>query len=155
MEFYIKQNSELPILQLRPIENKFWDELVSSIKTAKVIFSMYDDADCFKILNKSAVIEYNTKENDFYSIEDSNINIHDFRIEYKFTKKDTNKAGRYTGLFKIDFDGKVFPISLTINIVPSNIKTTTNLSEEIIYGLITDITDEYIATNNDEAIKYK
>jgi len=122
MEFYIKQNSELPILQLRPIENRFWNELVSAIKTANVTFSMYDSKDYFKILNKNAVIEYNTKENDFYSIEDSNINVHDFRIEYKFTKKDTNKVGTYTGLFKIDFDGKVFPITLTIIIVPSNTK---------------------------------
>ena len=122
MEFYIKQNSELPILQLRPIENRFWNELVSAIKTANVTFSMYDSKDYFKILNKNVVIEYNTKENDFYSIEDSNINVHDFRIEYKFTKKDTNKVGTYTGLFKIDFDGKVFPITLTIIIVPSNTK---------------------------------
>jgi len=122
MEFYIKQNSELPILQLRPIENKFWDELVSAIKTANVTFSMYDSKDYFKILNKNAVIEYNTKENNFYSIEDSHLNVHDFRIEYKFTKKDTNKAGTYIGLFKINFDGKVLPISLTIIIVPSNTK---------------------------------
>jgi hypothetical protein len=122
MEFYIKQNSELPVLQLRPIENSSFGELVSSIKTASVTFSMYDDKDYFKILNKSAIIEYKTKENTFYSIEDSHLNIHDFRIEYKFTKKDTNKAGAYTGLFKINFDGKVLPISLTIIIVPSNTK---------------------------------
>ena len=122
MEFYIKQNSELPILELRPIKNKFFDELVSSIKTASVSFSMHDDKDFYKILNKNAVIEFDTKDNQYHSIEDSTYNEHDFRIQYKFSKKDTNKIGKYTGIFKINFDGKVFPIILIINILPSNTK---------------------------------
>lgn len=155
MDFYIKQNSELPILELRPIKNKLFDELVSAIKTASISFSMYDDKDCYKILNKSAIINYNTSINDYNDLGDTCKNTEDFTIQYKFTKKDTNKSGKYNGLFKINFNGKVFPISLTINILPSNTKTITNLSEEIIYALITDISDEYIETNNDEAIKYK
>lgn len=122
MDFYIKQNSELPILELRPVKNKFFDELASAIKTAYVTFSMYDDKDCFKILNKSAVIEFNTKDNNYHSLEDTARNGDDFRIQYKFTKKDTSKSGTFTGLFKINFDGKEFPITVIINIMPSNVK---------------------------------
>ena len=122
MDFKIKQNSELPILELKPYRGKNYSELLQIIENATVTFSMYDDKDCFKILNKSAIIEFNTKDNNYHSLEDTTRNGDDFRLQYKFTKKDTNKSGIFTGLFKINFDGKEFPITVMINIISSNVK---------------------------------
>ena len=63
--------------------------------------------------------------------------------------------------FKFEQDGEqktlITPYEkvLDIEVIKSNIKTVVNISEQVIYGLVADISDEYIATNNDEAIKYK
>jgi hypothetical protein len=122
MDFYIKQNSELPILEIRPIKNKFFDDLSTAIKTASATFSMYDENNCFKILNKEAIIEFKTIDNQYHNIEDTKQIDHDFRIQYKFTSKDTNKSGKFKGIFKINFDDKIYPIPLMIYILTSNIK---------------------------------
>jgi hypothetical protein len=104
MDFYIKQNSELPILELRPIKSKSFDELISAIKTAKVSFSMYDDKDCFRIKDKSAVINFDTKANTLNDVTDTCRDMLDFTIQYYFSKKDTSKIGKYKGVFKITFE---------------------------------------------------
>jgi len=163
MIFYIKQNSELPILELKPYKGKDYSELSELIKNATVTFSMYDDKDCFRIRDKSGIINLDTKENSLNNQTDNCKELLDFTIQYHFTKKDTAKIGKYKGVFKIKFeqDGEektlITPYSkiLQIEVIKSNTKTIKSLSEEIVYGLITDISDEYVATNNDEVIKYK
>lgn len=109
MDFYIKQNSELPILELRPYKDNYYDQLLTFIKNASVTFSMYDDKDCFIIKEKSGVINFNTKANNYNNKTDTCNDILDFTIQYHFTKKDTKKIGKYKGIFKIIFeqDGQV------------------------------------------------
>ena len=104
MDFKIKQNSELPILELKPYKGKYYNELLEIIKNATVTFSMYDDKDCFKIRDKSGIINLHTKANNLNNQTDSCNEILEFTIQYHFTKKDTSKIGKYRGIFKIKFE---------------------------------------------------
>lgn len=104
MDFKIKQNSELPILELKPYKGKYYNELLEIIKNATVTFSMYDDKDCFKIRDKSAIINLHTNANNLNNKTDSCNEILEFTIQYHFTKKDTSKIGKYRGIFKIKFE---------------------------------------------------
>ena len=130
MDFKIKQNSELPILELKPFRGKNYNELLQVIENATVTFSMYDDKDCFRIKDKSAIINLDTKANNLNNQTDTCREIMDFSIQYHFTKKDTAKVGKYRGIFKIKFeqDGEqktlITPYTkiLEIEVVKSNIK---------------------------------
>ena len=163
MDFKIRQNSELPILEIKPIKNGGFKELLEIIKTATVTFSMFDDKNCFKILNKSAIINLDTNLNKFNS-EDNNCNeILDFTIQYHFTKKDTNKIGNYRGQFKIIFeqDGEqktlITPYDkyLNIEIIKSNTKTINTISEQsILDAILTGIENEYILVGDNFYLKY-
>lgn len=104
MIFKIKQNSELPILELKPYKGKYYSELLDIIKNATVTFSMYDDKDCFRVKDKSAIINLETKDNTLNNQTDSCNEMSEFTIQYHFTKKDTAKIGKYRGIFKIKFD---------------------------------------------------
>lgn len=133
MDFYIKQNSELPILELKPYKGKYFNELVEQIKNATVLFSMFDEKGCYVIIDKSAIINTETKNNQQLNQEDACREIIDFTIQYKFTKKDTSKVGKYKGQFKIIFEkygeqkSIIIPLNydLDIEILPSITKTTT------------------------------
>jgi hypothetical protein len=132
MDFYIKQNSELPILELKPYKGKNYNELLEQIQNATVLFSMFDEKGCYKIIDKSAIINTDTKINQQSNQEDNCREIIDFTIQYKFTKKDTSKAGKYKGQFKIIFEkygeqkNIIIPLNydLDIEILPSITKTT-------------------------------
>jgi hypothetical protein len=132
MDFYIKQNSELPILELKPYKGKNYNELLEQIQNATVLFSMFDENGCYKIIDKSAIINTDTKNNQQSNQEDNCREIIDFTIQYKFTKKDTSKAGKYKGQFKIIFEkygeqkNIIIPLNydLDIEILPSITKTT-------------------------------
>ena len=104
MNFKIKQNSELPILELKPYRDKNYSELLNIIENATVTFSMYDDKDCFIIKDKSAIINLETKANNLNNQTDTCREIIDFTIQYHFRKKDTAKVGKYKGIFKIKFE---------------------------------------------------
>ena len=104
MDFKIKQNSELPILELKPYRSRNYSELLQIIENATVTFSMYDDKDCFRIKDKSAIINLDTKANRLNNQTDTCREIMDFSIQYHFTKKDTAKVGKYKGIFKIKFE---------------------------------------------------
>ena len=71
MDFKIKQNSELPILEIKPYKGNNFDELVDLIKNSIITFSMYDDKDCFIIKDKTAIINLDTKENIFNNQRDT------------------------------------------------------------------------------------
>ena len=104
MDFKIKRNSELPMLELKPYKGKYYNELLEIIKNATVTFSMYDDKDCFKIRDKSGIINLHTNANNLNNKTDSCNEILEFTIQYHFTKKDTSKIGKYRGIFKIKFE---------------------------------------------------
>ena len=130
MDFVIKQNSELPILDLIPIKTKNYNELLDIIKNSSVSFSMFDANNCYVILNDSVTINLDTPNNNYNSENDTCRELSDFTLQYKFKKKHTAKAGFYSGEFKITFTqdneekSLIIPINNKLNIVitPSNTK---------------------------------
>ena len=121
MEFYIAQNSTLPILKMELDYNgkSSMEEFNSIIENSSIFFSMKNVVDGnYKILNKKAgftnkvFIEPNSKV--------------EYYIYYKFNLRDTNKVGRYEGEFVfINDDGTlILPIKekLYINIVENFIR---------------------------------
>ena len=163
MDFKIKQNSELPILELKPFRGKNYNELLQVIENATVTFSMYDDKDCFRIKDKSAIINLDTKPNNLNNQTDTCREIMDFSIQYHFTKKDTAKVGKYRGIFKIKFeqDGEqktlITPYTkvLDIEVIKSNTKTLSIKPTEqlILDAIVTGIPNEYITTNDNFYLK--
>lgn len=126
MTFVIKQNSELPILEIKPIRTKNFNELVSLIQDAFVSFSMFDKFNCAVILDKTATINTDTENNDYNSQSDTCNDIVDFTLQYKFSKTETKLIGDYKGEFKIVFksgdEEKVLIVPITndlnIKIIP-------------------------------------
>ena len=121
MEFYIAQNSTLPVLKMELDYNgkSSVEEFNSIIENSSIFFSMKNVSDGnYKILNKKAgftnkvFIEPNSKV--------------EYYIYYKFNLRDTNKVGRYEGEFVfINDDGTlILPIKekLYINIVENFIR---------------------------------
>jgi hypothetical protein len=123
MDFVIKQNSELPILELRPIKTSNYNELLELIKNSVVSFSMIDSNDCYKILNESATINLDTPTNEFINQDDTCKEFADFTLQYKFKNKETSKVGFYSGEFKFTFtqDNEektlIVPINNKLNII--------------------------------------
>jgi hypothetical protein len=123
MEFFINKNAELPVLKLELIQdgrndfNKFFE----SIQNANIYFSMSDATTGVKKIGK--------KKTGVALVEPvSDCVGEEYYIIYKFTTKDTEKAGRYVGQFIIEFqDGTgnlIVPIreELFINILDGTIK---------------------------------
>ena len=121
MEFFIGQNSTLPVLKMELDFNgkSSMEEFNSIIENSSIFFSMKNVVDGnYKILNKKAgftnkvFIEPNSKT--------------EYYIYYKFSTLDTNKVGRYEGEFLfINDDGTlILPIKekLYINIVENFIR---------------------------------
>jgi len=163
MDFYIKQNSELPILELRPYKDNYFNDLLKFINNAKVSFSMYDSKNCYLIKDKKGIINFNTKANKFNDKTDSCNDVLDFTIQYHFTKKDTAKIGNYRGVFKITFekDGEqkmlITPHTkvLNIEVIKSNTKTIKTISEQyILDAILTGIENEYILVGDNFYLKY-
>ena len=129
-QFVVKQGFVLPILEIVPIKTRNFDELVSLIQNAYVTFSMYDASNCYRILNKSAIINFDTPANEYNNQDDTCKNIVDFTIQYQFTENDISKEGVYRGEFKIVFSNNeeektlIVPILNSVNIIitPSNNK---------------------------------
>jgi hypothetical protein len=171
MDFTIKQNSELPILELRPYKGKNFPELIEIIQNATVLFSMIDERNTYRIHDKSAVVNLETKNNIQLNQEDTCREIIDFTIQYKFSKKDTSKPGKYKGEFKIIFEkyGEqktiVIPLNykLDIEILPSFTKTTTMIETtpilppiifDIYDAILTGISNEYIKVGDNQYLKF-
>lgn len=121
MEFYIAQNSTLPILKMELDFNgkSSIEDFNSIIENSSIFFSMKNvENGNLKIINKKGgftnkiFVEPNAKV--------------EYYIYYKFSLSDTNKVGRYEGEFTlISDDGTlVLPIKdkLYINIVENFIR---------------------------------
>ena len=89
MEFYIKQNSTLPVLKMEIIKDGRSDFNLNSFLSASTIFliSLYDrHSDTFLFASKECYVT--TEYSDF---EGKNL----YYLNYQFTNKDTKKIGRY------------------------------------------------------------
>ena len=117
MEFFIQQNTTLPILKMDVIRDgrtDSWKEFYSVLDNANIRFSMKsEDNGIQKIFMQPAYLTEKTKTN-----PDSN---REYYIYYKWSAKDTNKKGRFIGEFLIELsNGELIgPIreNLYINIV--------------------------------------
>ena len=100
MNFYIKKNSELPLLTMELIfdgRNDF-RHFYELIQNADITFSMYNTENNIKkiscrpaeIVKKVVPCENLTSQEQYY-------------IVYKWREKDTKYSGSYIGEFKIDF----------------------------------------------------
>lgn len=97
MEFFIKQNSELPILKMQVVRDgrtdayKIFDQ---DLDTATIRFSMKNIENGIpKILMNNSYITSKTKTDPDSPTE--------YYIYYKFSKRDTNRKGRFIGEFHI------------------------------------------------------
>lgn len=124
----IRQDAQLPFLEIFPIKTENFPDLLKYIQNSYVTFSMYDSSDCYIIINKPAIINYDTELNNFNKNDDTCRDISDFTIQYLFTEKDLTKPGTYIGEFKIVFSNNeeektlIVPIHYTIRItIMSNI----------------------------------
>lgn len=93
--FFIKKNSELPILQMRVINDGRIDykKLLETLESSSVIFSMVNvKTGRYKILNKPALI---------IPVENEGCGGIDYHVGYKFSKDETNIAGTFKAEFKI------------------------------------------------------
>jgi hypothetical protein len=117
MEFFIKQNSTLPIIKMDVILDGKTDagkDFYSILDNATLRFSMVcEDDDIQKIFMKEAYLTEKYRRN-FDSPRE-------YYIYYKWIQKDTNKKGRFVGQFLVQLEeGElVSPIAenLYINII--------------------------------------
>jgi hypothetical protein len=155
----IRQDAQLPLLEIYPIPTENFSQLLSYIDNMVVTFSMYDDKDCYKILNKPARINLDTPLNILNDKTDTCREILDFTIQYLFTEKDLSKPGIYSGEFKIVFSNNeqektlIVPIQfpLKITVLPSNTKLkVTSLPTPIEYNaFLLDNDGDYLIINED------
>jgi hypothetical protein len=102
-DIVIRQNTNLPLIEIYPIPTENFFKLLDYIKNATVTFSMYDQNGQYIILDDSATINLNTTSNNLLKKEDDCKQYMDFTIQYKFDKKYTKKLGTFLGEFKITF----------------------------------------------------
>jgi hypothetical protein len=117
MEFFIKQNSELPLLKMEVVRDgktnthRVFDE---DLDNATIKFSMQDTSTGVqKILMNNAYI---TTKKTIHPDSPT-----EYYIYYKWKKSDTNKKGRFVGEFHItnSYGELIVPIreNLYINII--------------------------------------
>ena len=95
MEFSIKKNSTLPILKAEIVKDGRSDFNLNSYlsATSEFYISLFDDSnDTFLFASNGC---YVTTETSTFSGEDL------YFINYKFSKKDTKKPGRYSAKFLV------------------------------------------------------
>ncbi len=117
MEFFIKQNSTLPILKMDVVmdgRTDSWKEFYSILDNATIRFSMKsEDNGIQKIFMKDGYLTEKTKSNPDSETE--------YYIYYKWESKDTIKKGRFIGEFSIILESGelISPIreNLYINII--------------------------------------
>jgi hypothetical protein len=121
--FFIKKNSELPILQMKVINDGRSDykKIFNNLENAAITFSMInEETGRYKVFNKPALI---------IPVMDEACGETEYYIGYKFKSSETNLNGRFRAQFKIDFldDGTslIVPIyeDLFVNIGDSFVNT--------------------------------
>jgi hypothetical protein len=155
----IRQDAQLPLLEIYPIPTENFSQLLEYIDNAVVTFSMYDASDCYKILDKPARINLETPLNNLNDQTDTCRNILDFTIQYLFTEKDLSKAGIYTGEFKIVFSSNDeektlivpihYPIKITVLQSNSKLKVTSLLTPIEYNALMLDNAEDYLIINEE------
>lgn len=95
-EFYIRQFSELPVLQMHIVLDGRYSfaKFFEAVQNADITFSMKNiDTNVIKIANAPAYIK--PRENKGCT--------DDYIICYDWKKRDTKEAGTYEGIFTINF----------------------------------------------------
>lgn len=101
--FKIKQNSELPTLRMRLIDDGKYsflkrDTYNNAIQNASITFSMTDERGVLKISKANAEIVF----------ENNGCCDSSYLIEYKWKKKDTKNKGLFNAWFEINFGDDIF-----------------------------------------------
>jgi len=113
MDFFIKQNSTLPFLQIEVFNDgrSSFRKNLSVLTASTVTFSMYhEDTGIYRLIDKPAqIVEYTPL---------SGVGEKTYAIRYQFNKRDTAKFGSFVGEFKIQnrYGDTIIPISNNINI---------------------------------------
>jgi hypothetical protein len=127
MEFFIKQNTNLPLLKMQIVKDGKQDYkyICNLIERSAIYFSMIDDATGNpKIINASAgfvnkvFIEPNSDP--------------EYYLYYRFNKNETNKVGRYKGEFTLisDEGTLIVPIADNLYITINENLSSDNCSED-------------------------
>jgi hypothetical protein len=122
MEFFIRKNATLPVLKMQVVQDgrTGYLEIMESLESATIYFSMINTATGIpKIVSAPCYI---------VSLILADGAPTEYYIYYRFTSRDTNTPGRYTGQFLVkNNDGNlIMPIreDLYINIEDSFISET-------------------------------
>ena len=100
MTFFIKQNSELPILKMEIINDgrNTYQKFHEAIQDAEITFSMVNaDTGIIKISEAPCYI----KRKDIEGC------VEEYLICYQWKKRDTKEKGNYIGTFNIHFNGNI------------------------------------------------
>ncbi len=121
MDFMINKNSTLPVMKLDVVQDGRNDmsKLYELIQNSNIYFSMSELETGIKIIGKKPAL---------CLPKESSCGTEEYYIGYKFSEKETKKAGTYVGQFTIEFlDGGgtlIVPIreELYIHILDGSIK---------------------------------
>jgi len=125
--FFIKKDSTLPELMLKVNQRIMEKYNITSdmLDNCAITFSMIDSDGIFRIANVEAklIIDNN--------IDDSPDEVK-YTLAYRFQRRDTRKAGRFFGEFKVDFLGDncgkiTLPVDTQIPIVIQDSITKTDV----------------------------
>jgi hypothetical protein len=113
MNFYIKKNATLPLLKMQVVKDgrSEYQQFMDSLETATITFTMINTATGIpKIVAKPA-----------YIVELLNLDANalpEYYVYFKFTERDTNQVGQYSGEFLIrnDQGDLVLPLREELNI---------------------------------------
>lgn len=114
MEFIIRKNSTLPLLKMQVVKDGrgTYEDFMSFIETSTIYFSMQNI--------DTGQVKINTSYAGFVEkIFDDPNTPPEYYLYYRFSKKDTNKIGRYEGQFllKNDAGTLILPIREKLNIL--------------------------------------
>jgi len=113
MDFYIKKNATLPLLKMQVVKDgrSEYQQFMDSLATATITFTMINAVTGIpKIVAKPA-----------YITELLNLDVNalpEYYIYYRFTERDTNQVGIFTGQFLIHNEqgDLILPIREELNI---------------------------------------
>jgi len=127
MEFVIRKNATLPLLKMQIVKDGrgTYEDFMNFIETSTIYFSMQN--------SETGVMKINTKFAGYVEKEFIEPNSPpEYYIYYKFTKRETNKVGKYEGQFllKNEIGTLVLPIREKLNITIKD----SNLEDDLDYN---------------------
>ena len=120
MQFFIKQNSTLPVLKVEIIRdsNVSFRDIYDGLTASTLTFSMKNVSnDRYVILNDLANIEI---------LKDEYNNIDKIFIYYQFSKKQTKKIGEFLGEFNLNYMGQTLSLPIEKKIYINILESITN-----------------------------